>query len=71
MRWDSVDLTAGVICYRQEANAEVEIPMHASLATHLDKLASSDQPERHLYDIEGPAARMGSLKCSGHHARRS
>ncbi len=60
LAWADVDLTAGTISYTQsKTGKKVTVPIHPELAAHLDKLASTDNPQPFIMP------HMASLKSSG------
>ncbi len=62
LAWQDVDITAGTISYTQsKTGKKVTVPIHPELAAHLDKLASTDDPQPFIMP------HMASLKSGGRH----
>lgn len=63
MEWSTVDLAKGTLIYRQgKTGKEVAIPLHPDLQRQLEKLASTDKPERFIMPgmaDKGPGGRHG------------
>jgi integrase len=53
LKWDSVDLAKGVICFVPQKTSrkkkELTIPMHPKLRHHLDTLASQDEAQKSVF----------------------